>query len=104
MVCACDYVGIVSAYKKKTKVVKVKLFPALPYALEFLVISYDDENECLKGRIANVFVDERIIGKNGNVDSFLFHPIIFDGMNHQNIGLCQGGGKAFSIGKTLMEP
>lgn len=110
---AADYVGVVSGNKvpdkmKKTgwHMVKSELINApvieeLPLTFECELVSFDEETECVVGKILNVSADERILNEEGNIDLSKFHPIIYDPANHDYVKLGEKVGNAFEDGHKL---
>ena len=111
-VAECDYVGLVSGNEVPNKLEKVKfhttkssiidapLIDELPVALECELISYDDSTGHLFGSIKNVSVDEKIM-TDGKVDLSKYHPVMFDGLNHEYRRIGDKVADAFKIGKTI---
>lgn len=110
---AADYVGIASGNDTENKIeragwhaeqstaVNAPLFKELPLALECELISYE-ESECrLVGRIKNVCADERILGEDGKIDLTKFRPISYDPVHHTYRALGGVVGHAFSDGLKL---
>ena len=111
-VVACDYVGIVSGNRERDKVAKAgfttersevvnaPMIKELPMTLECEMVSYDEENCHLVGRIVNVSADESIL-TDGKIDYAKLHPITYDPVNHHYVELGAKAGNAFSDGKKL---
>ena len=111
-VVACDYVGIVSGNRERDKVAKAgfttersevvnaPIIKELPMTLECEMVSYDEENCHLVGRIVNVSADESIL-TDGKIDYAKLRPITYDPVNHHNVELGAKAGNAFSDGKKL---
>ena len=112
-VTACDYVGIVSAndvpdklarsglHATRSERVDAPLIDELPMALEFTLVSFDEETELLVGEIVNVSADERVLGENGKIDPAKLRPITFDAVNNAYLVLGEKVGNAFQDGKAL---
>jgi len=107
-----DYVGIVSGnnvpdkferagfHAVKSEKVDAPLIEELPVALECKLISYTEKNcECI-GQIVNLSVDESVL-TDGKIDLGKYHPIIYDGPNHDYYAYGEKVGNAFSDGKKL---
>ena len=111
-VVACDYVGIVSGNREHDKVAKAgfttersevvnaPIIKELPMTLECEMVSYDEENCHLVGRIVNVSADESIL-TDGKIDYAKLRPITYDPVNHHYVELGAKAGNAFSDGKKL---
>ena len=111
-VVACDYVGIVSGNRERDKVAKAgftversevvnaPIIKELPMTLECEMVSYDEENCHLVGRIVNVSADESIL-TDGKIDYAKLRPITYDPVNHHYVELGAKAGNAFSDGKKL---
>lgn len=111
-VVACDYVGIVSGNRERDKVAKAgfttersevvnaPIIKELPMTLECEMVSYDEENCHLVGRIVNVSADESIL-TDGKIDYAKLRPITYDPVNHHYVELDAKAGNAFSDGKKL---
>lgn len=111
-IAACDYVGIVSGNREadkfakagftalRSEVVNAPIIEQLPMTLECELVSYDEENNHLVGRIVNVSTDERIL-TDGKIDYGKLRPITYDPINHHYIELGAVVGNAFSDGKKL---
>ncbi|MBE6578010.1 MAG: flavin reductase family protein [Ruminococcaceae bacterium] len=109
-VAECDYVGVVSGndvpdklekagfHTVKSEYVNAPLIDELPMAVECKLVSYDPESCRLVGEIVNVSADERVLGKDKNVDPALLRPITFDPMNNTYVVLGDTIGAAFSDG------
>lgn len=110
---ACDYVGIVSANKEpdkfakagfhalKSDFVNAPLIAELPMALECELVSYDNEQCHLVGRIVNVSADERILDGQGKIDPAKLRAITFDPVHNAYLVLGEKVGNAFCDGKVL---
>ena len=111
-VVACDHVGIVSGNRERDKVAKAgfttersevvnaPIIKELPMTLECEMVSYDEENCHLVGRIVNVSADESIL-TDGKIDYAKLRPITYDPVNHHYVELGAKAGNAFSDGKKL---
>ena len=109
----CDYLGVESGNKVSNKLekagfhtfksefVNAPVIEELPMTVECELISFDEETDCLIGKIINVSADERILDEKGNIDYKKLNPITFDPMYHTYIALGERVGKAFSDGNTL---
>lgn len=109
-----DYVGIVSGNKtadklkntkweyEKSKFVNAPVITSLPLALECEMISYDEENEILIGKIVNVSADENVLDGD-KVDVKKVDPIVYDPTSHSYYTLGDKAGNAFSDGKKLIK-
>lgn len=110
---AADYVGVVSGNKVpdkmektgwhmvKSELVNAPVIEELPLTLECELVSFDEETECVVGKILNVSADERILNEEGNIDLSKFHPIIYDPANHDYVKLGEKVGNAFEDGYKL---
>lgn len=107
-----DYVGIVSGNDVKDKFAKAgftaeksekvdaPIIKELPICLECKLKSYTESCcECI-GEIVNLSVDESVL-TDGKVDLKKFHPIIYDGLNHDYLAFGEKVGNAFNDGKKL---
>ena len=107
-----DYVGIVSGndvkdkfekagfHAEKSDKVDAPIIKELPICLECKLMSYTEKNcECI-GEIVNLCIDESIL-TDGKVDLQKYHPIIYDGFNHDYLAFGEKVGKAFCDGKQL---
>ncbi len=107
-----DYVGIVSGndvpdkfekagfHAEKSDKVDAPIIKELPICLECKLMSYTEKNcECI-GEIVNLSIDESIM-TDGKVDLKKYHPIIYDGLNHDYLMFGEKVGNAFSDGKQL---
>ncbi len=107
-----DYVGIVSGndvsdkferagfHAEKSDKVDAPMIKELPVCLECRLISFKDEKcECV-GEIVNLSIDDSVM-TDGKLDLKKFHPIIYDGLNHDYYTYGEVVGKAFSDGKRL---
>lgn len=111
-VVGADYVGIVSGndvpdkfskagfHAVPSEKVDAPLIEELPIALECRLMSYTEKNcECI-GEIVNLSIDESVL-TDGKVDLKKYHPIIYDGLNHDYLCYGEKVGNAFSDGKKL---
>ncbi len=106
----CDYFGIESGNRynnkiekagmhvTKSELVDAPIIDELPLAIECELISYNEENCELKGRIKNVSIDESILNEKGKIDINKFEPISFDPMNHKYLLVKDVVGDAFVEG------
>ncbi len=107
-----DYVGIVSGnnvsdkfekagfHEEKSDKIDAPLIKELPVCLECKLLSYTEKNcECI-GEIVSLSIDESIL-TDGKVDLSKYHPIIYDGLNHDYLAFGEKVGNAFSDGKKL---
>lgn len=109
---ACDYVGIVSGNREpdkfakagftavRSEVVDAPIIEQLPMTLECEMVSYDQENDYLVGRIVNVSADESIL-TDGKIDYRKLRPITYDPIGHHYVELGEVVGDAFAAGKAL---
>ena len=77
----CDYVGIDSGnqvpdkmlrsgfHTEKAPCVNAPLLEELPLCAECRVLSYDEDQELLLGRILNISAQESILGEDGRIDA-----------------------------------
>lgn len=110
-----DYFGIVSAnddedkfsktalHSIKSSFVDAPIIEEFPLALECELISYDEESECLIGKILNVSIDESILNENKKIDLKEFIPISYDTMNHTYLKIGDKVADAFKVGKKLIK-
>lgn len=108
-----DFVGIISGNKdcdkikktgwivEKSNKVNAPIFDKLPVTLECTLESYDEKTEICIGKIVNMSVADNIL-TDGKIDLEKFHPISYDGMNHQYIALGKTVAKAFKVGEELL--
>ena len=111
-VTACDYVGLVSGNKEpdkfakagftatKSQFVNAPIINELPMTLECELLSYDEENNHLVGRIVNISADEKIL-TDGKIDVAKLRPITYDPIGYNYFELGTKVGNAFSEGKKL---
>ena len=108
----CDYVGIVSANDEpdkmekagfttiKSEFVNAPVIQELPLTLECTLVKVIDGSMYL-GEIKNVSIDEKILGKGGELDLDKFSPITYDTVHYGYYKLGECVGTAFSDGKQL---
>lgn len=109
---AADYVGMVSQNKEPNKIekagltftrsnkVNAPLFDQFPLAIECEVISFNEEEGVLIGKIINASVDEKYI-KNGKVDTEALEIISFDPINAKYRLVGKEVADAFKVGLKL---
>lgn len=109
---ACDYVGVVSANNEpdkmkksgftttKSEFVNAPVINELPLVLECVLKQVIDESKFI-GEIKNVSADNRILGKDGEIDLDKFHPITFDPVHHGYYELGNRVSNAFKDGMKL---
>lgn len=109
---ACDYVGIVSAYKEpekmkkagftttKSEFVNAPVINELPLTLECVLKQVIDGGKYI-GEIINVSADESILGADGEVDLDKFTPITYDTIHQGYYALGERVGNAFRDGAAL---
>ena len=109
---ACDYVGLVSGNAEpkkmekagftttKSQFVNAPIINELPVTLECELVDVIDGSKYL-GRIKNVSVDERVLGKDGEISLDLFSPITYDTVHHGYYRLGERVGNAFQDGNKL---
>lgn len=107
-----DYVGLVSARKTvdkmeiagfhtiKSDFVDAPLIEELPMALECKLLKVNEDGNII-GEIINVNADERILGKDGGIDTEKLDPISFDPANNAYVRMGEKVGNAFSDGAEL---
>ena len=113
-VAACDYLGLVSGNKTPNKVAKsgftltksefvdAPVINELPLVLECELVSMNDENCNVVGKIVNCAVEESaLIG--GKPDAAKMKPICFDPCAHVYRIMGDAVAKAFRCGKVLMK-
>ena len=110
---ACDYLGIASGNKMpdkvarsgftvtKSKSVDAPVVNELPLVLECELVSMNDENCNVVGRIVNCAVEEPAM-TDGKPDADKMRPICFDACQHVYRLMGETVAKAFSCGKELM--
>ena len=111
-VAACDYLGIVSGNDVADKVAKSGLtavksgfvdapvMAELPLVLECTLVSMNDENCNVVGRIVNCAVEESAL-TDGKPDAAKMKPVCFDPCQHVYRLMGETVAKAFSCGKAL---
>lgn len=113
----CDYVGIVSEKKdphkfsktgfhaSKSEHVNAPVIDELPLCLECEVIKItnDELGFLVYARIKSVLADESVLNEKGMIDSSKLNAVAFDGIGSKYLALGKEVGKAFNIGKELME-
>ncbi len=110
---AADFVGIVSANKdpdkfaktgwtvSKSEFVDAPVIADLPMVLECELVSYDEADCRMVGKIVNVGIEESVLGADGKVDVARLDPITFDPVNHACFRLGEKAGEAFKMGLAL---
>ncbi len=110
----CDYLGIVSGNKVPDKVARSGLTLAksafvdapvineLPLALECNLVSMNEENCNVVGKIVNCAVEESAL-TDGKPDAGKMKPISFDTCGHTYRIMGEVVANAFSVGKELMK-
>ena len=110
---SCDYLGIVSGNKTPDKVAKSGLtavksefvdapvMSELPLVLECELVSMNEENCNVVGKIVNCGVEESAM-TDGKPDADKMQPICFDPCQHVYRLMGEVVAKAFSCGKELM--
>ena len=111
-VAACDYLGLVSGNKTpdkvsksgltvtKSKFVDAPVINELPLVLECELVSMNDENCNVVGKIVNCAVEESAL-TDGKPDAAKMKPICFDPCAHVYRIMGDTVANAFSIGKSL---
>ena len=111
-VCACDYVGIVSAndtpdklaragfHATRSKHVNAPIIDELPMTVECRLMKFNEDGICI-GEIVNVSADESILDADGHIDAKRLDPIIYDSVSHAYWSFGEKVGKAFSDGKKI---
>ena len=111
-VVASDYVGIISQNKEPNKIKKAGLtvvksnkvhapiFNEYPLTMECEVISFNEEEGILIGKVINVSVSEEII-KDGKIDTTKLEAIVFDPINNKYRLVGEAVADAFKVGLTL---
>ena len=112
-VAACDYLGIVSGNKTPDKVAKsgftvtksefvdAPVINELPLVLECELVSMNEENCNVVGKIANCAVEESAM-TDGKPDAAKMKPICFDACQHVYRIMGDVVANAFSVGKELL--
>jgi flavin reductase (DIM6/NTAB) family NADH-FMN oxidoreductase RutF len=112
-VAACDYLGLVSGNKAPDKVKKSGLTVTksefvdapvvneLPLVLECELVSMNEENCNVVGKIVNCAVEESAF-MDGKPDAAKMKPICFDACQHVYRLMGDVVAPAFSVGKGLM--
>ena len=110
----CDYLGIVSGNKTPDKVAKsgftltksefvdAPVVNELPLVLECNLVSMNEENCNVVGKIVNCAVEESAL-TDGKPDATKMKPICFDTCSHVYRIMGDAVAKAFSCGKALMK-
>lgn len=113
-VASCDYLGIVSGNKVSDKVTKsgftlaksefvdAPVINELPLALECNLVSMNEENCNVVGKIVNCAVEESAL-TDGKPDAGKMKPISFDTCGHTYRIMGEVVANAFSVGKELMK-
>lgn len=108
---SCDYVGLVSGGKvrdkcakagftaTKSSVVDAPLFDELPFALECSLVSWDEKNCRMVGKIENISADESILDAEGKVSVEALKPLIYDPSGKWYYRYGERVAKAFSVGR-----
>ena len=111
-VAACDYLGLVSGNKTPNKVAKsgftltksefvdAPVVNELPLALECELVSMNEENCNVVGKIVNCAVEEAAL-TDGKPDAAKMKPICFDPCAHVYRIMGDAVANAFSVGKEL---
>jgi len=112
MVSSCDFLGLVSGNQQADKVaqsgfkaqksafVDAPEMDELPLVLECELVSMNEENCNVVGRIVNCAVEEDAL-TDGKPDAAKMRPICFDSCQHVYRLMGQEVAKAFSCGLTL---
>ena len=111
-VAACDYLGLVSGNKTPDKVAKsgftltksefvdAPVVNELPLVLECELVSMNEENCNVVGKIVNCAVEESALA-DGKPDAAKMKPICFDPCAHVYRIMGDAVANAFSVGKLL---
>ncbi|MGN0855259.1 MAG: flavin reductase family protein [Kiritimatiellia bacterium] len=111
---ACDYLGIVSGNQTPDKVarsgftltksefVDAPVVNELPLVLECKLVSLNEENCNVVGKIVNCAVEESAL-TDGKPDAAKMKPICFDTCSHAYRIMGEIVDKAFACGKELMK-
>ncbi len=112
-VASCDYLGLVSGNKSPDKVAKsgftvtksafvdAPIINELPLALECKLVSMNEENCNVVGKILNCAVEESAM-TDGKPDADKVRPLCFDTCQHRYRLMGETVAEAFSVGKKLM--
>ena len=112
-VASCDYLGLVSGNKSPDKVAKsgftvtksafvdAPIINELPLALECKLVSMNEENCNVVGKILNCAVEESAM-TDGKPDADKMRPLCFDTGQHRYRLMGETVAEAFSVGKKLM--
>ena len=112
-VASCDYLGLVSGNKSPDKVAKsgftvtksafvdAPIINELPLALECKLVSMNEENCNVVGKILNCGVEESAM-TDGKPDADKMRPLCFDTCQHRYRLMGETVAEAFSVGKKLM--
>ena len=112
-VAACDYLGLVSGNKTpdkvsksgltvtKSKFVDAPIINELPLVLECELVSMNEENCNVVGKIVNCAVEEAAL-TDGKLDAGKMKPICFDPCAHVYRIMGDAVATAFSVGKELV--
>ena len=104
-----DYFGVVSANKVADKFEKsgchaipsefvdAPIIQEFPMALECVMESWDEESECMIGKIVNVSADESVC-TDDKIDPYKLKPIAFDPIHSSYMALGAKVGNAFKDG------
>ena len=108
----CDYLGIVSGNKTPDKVarsgftvtksafVDAPVVNELPLVLECELVSMNEENCNMVGKVVNCAVEESAL-TDGKPDAAKMKPICFDTCQHVYRIMGDAVAKAFSVGKAI---
>ena len=111
-VCACDYVGLVSANDTPDKLeraglhtragefVNAPIIEELPVCMECKLLKFNEDGICI-GEIVNVSAEESVLDENGKIDTKKVNPIIYDSPAHAYWSYGERVGSAFSDGKKI---
>ena len=107
-----DYFGVVSANKVEDKFeksgchaidstfVNAPIIEEFPMTLECEMDSWDEESECMVGKIINISADESIL-TDGKIDPSKLKPIAYDPVHNEYLVLGEKVGNAFKDGFEL---
>ena len=84
----------------KSEFVDAPVIEDLPMVLECELVSYDESDCRMVGKIVNVGIDESCCSGD-KADVALIDPISYDPINHVYLRFGEAVGKAFDIGRTL---